>query len=135
MKVFDLLKKMIVPKKNAISNVSDFITTNTGWSASSISAIKLGNILFVEIVIQKNNWAINTVETVGTIKSEFRPLLTAPMCGSNVIGMISSGELYVRNLVGSATSTGQRICGVLILGGGVRTNLTSAFTFRKVVEA
>lgn len=114
--------KMMKANTGAVSSLSDFITFNSGWSGSSISAVRYGNLLFFEIVIQKNNFAPGGAETVGTLKSDYVPLLTCPLMGANVMGFVSGGDLYARN-IGSTTSAAQRICGILILGGGVLRNL------------
>lgn len=54
----------------------------------------------------------------------------------NVVWMSANSPTLLRFITGSGEKiTGDIVLSVLAIGGGVRTNLASAFTFRKVVEA
>ena len=93
-----LLTKQMTVENVTPSSISDFITVNSGFTVSNLSALKYGRLLILNCTVKRStSWAAGSTGTVGTIKSGYRPVVNSGGASATFRELIGTdGRLYLR---------------------------------------
>lgn len=95
----DILTKLSICEDITPGSVSDFITTATGFTVSSLKVVRCGRLIQGTFSIARSSqWAAGSAVNVGTVKSEFIPATNQMISSASFSGVIASatGAVYLR---------------------------------------
>lgn len=105
---YDILEALADVKDITPSSVSNFITTNSGFTVSDVDVKKYGKLLAVNFIVTRNvAWAANDTGEIGTLKQNFRPKINSGGASATFRELVlTDGRVYARP--GSAVSANSR---------------------------
>lgn len=105
---------------NPFSSISDFATAESGFSITSVSGRKCGNILQVGFAVERTGSAITSEgnHSIVTIKSGFRPVvMTSVLCNNSqfMYGSINTSGVVTIRVTGWSKNASKTVRAIYLL--------------------
>lgn len=112
-----LLTNMMTVEDITPVSISDFITAHTNFTISSLSVKKYGRLLAVNFLVKySSTWNAGSTGNIGTIKSGFRPAVTAGGASASFRELVATnGEVYLRAADTIAANSNEAVAIMYIL--------------------